>query len=57
MLPVWEEALIRAKATVRLEGGLGIELLTQARKTIDPAWDWAIRKLTRYLLENGIITS
>lgn len=37
MFPVWEEALMKAKATARLEGGLGIELLTQARKTTIPA--------------------
>jgi hypothetical protein len=36
---------MNASATARLEGGLAIELLTQARKTTNPPYDWAIKKL------------
>jgi hypothetical protein len=35
--PSWENALIVARATARLEGGRGIELLTHARKVMKAA--------------------
>jgi hypothetical protein len=37
MFPSWENALIVARATARLEGGRGIEPLTHARKVINAA--------------------
>ena len=36
-LPSAENVLMKARATARLEGGRGMELLTQAQKTMKPA--------------------
>lgn len=36
-LPSDENELMKASATARLEGGRGMELLTQAQKTMKPA--------------------
>ena len=45
MFPSCENALMNASATARLEGGRAMELLTQARKIMKPAYDCAMRNL------------
>jgi hypothetical protein len=45
MFPNCENELIKASATARLEDGLGMELLIQAKNTMKPAVDCVIKKL------------
>lgn len=44
MFPSWEKALMKASATARFAGGRGIELETQDRRTMRPAYACAISR-------------
>lgn len=45
IFPNCEKALIQASATARFDGGRGIELLIHVKKTMNPAYDCAIKNL------------
>jgi hypothetical protein len=47
MLPSCENALINASATARFDGGRAKVLDVHVKKQMNPAYDCAIRKLTR----------
>ena len=47
MFPNCENALINASATARLDGGRANVLDVQVRKQTKPAYDCAIKKLTK----------
>ncbi len=51
--PSCEKALMSARATARLDGGRAKVLLIQARKQMNPAYDWAIRNLEVAVSEHG----
>ena len=47
MAPIAEKALVSARTTARLDGGRGNELLTQAKRTTQAAYDCAMRNLSQ----------
>ena len=47
MAPIAEKALVSARTTARLDGGRGNELLTQAKRTTQAAYDCAMRNLLK----------